>query len=46
MFGQWTYGKDGIKPKDSKGKVTKFKIFNVTFLNNGLSKKFKYTQKL
>ena len=20
MFGQWTYGKDGIKPKDSKGK--------------------------
>ncbi len=27
MFGQWTYGKDGIKPKDSKGsdhKVLKF----------------------
>ena len=20
MFGQWTYGEDGIKPKDSKGK--------------------------
>ena len=23
MFGQWTYGKDGIKPKDSKGKEHK-----------------------
>ncbi len=27
MFGQWTYGKDGIKPKDSKGKDHKVLAF-------------------
>ena len=27
MFGQWTYGKDGIKPKDSKGKGHKVLSF-------------------
>jgi len=27
MFGQWTYGKDGIKPKDSKGKGHKILSF-------------------
>ena len=27
MFGQWTYGKDGIKPKDSEGKGHKILKF-------------------
>ena len=27
MFGQWTYGKDGLKPKDSKGKDHKVLAF-------------------
>ena len=27
MFGQWTYGKDGIKPKDSKGEDHKILSF-------------------
>tara|TARA_B100000965_G_C19026576_1_gene513359 strand:- start:107 stop:544 length:438 start_codon:yes stop_codon:yes gene_type:complete len=27
MFGQWTYGKDGLKPKDSQGKDHKVLVF-------------------
>ena len=35
MFGQWTYGKDGIKPKDSKGKdhkVLKFPMLRSSII--------------
>tara|TARA_B100000686_G_scaffold296642_1_gene328359 strand:- start:19 stop:1194 length:1176 start_codon:yes stop_codon:yes gene_type:complete len=35
MFGQWTYGKDGIKPKDSKGKdhkVLKFPMLRSSIM--------------